>query len=80
MTPSCPPHDAELDARELPCPLPLLKAKQALHGLASGQILQVRATDPGSLRDIPAWCRQLGHALLVSETLGREYRFLIRKK
>ncbi len=53
-----------LDARGLACPLPLLKAKQALRHLSSGQCLRVLATDPGSLRDFKAFADLSGNALL----------------
>lgn len=53
----------ELDACGLPCPLPLLKAKQALNRMHDGETLLVRATDPGSARDFQVFCRQAGHAL-----------------
>jgi tRNA 2-thiouridine synthesizing protein A len=71
-----------LDARQLRCPLPLLRAKQALVALAIGDVLEVLATDPGALRDIPAWCRLSGQELLQHtaelDTQG-ELRFLIRR-
>lgn len=53
----------ELDACGLQCPLPLLKAKQALNRMNAGEVLLVRATDPGSERDFQVFCRQAGHAL-----------------
>lgn len=72
--------DQELDARGLRCPLPLLRAKQALNGLASGQRLSVLTTDPASLRDFAAYCRQAGHELQESaEPVPGEYRLVLRK-
>jgi tRNA 2-thiouridine synthesizing protein A len=62
-----PSSDVELDAVGLTCPMPLLKAKRALNGMASGQVLRVVATDPGSVRDFEVFCRQSGTALLASE-------------
>lgn len=55
--------DVELDARGLNCPMPLLKAKQALNRMQRGQRLHVVATDPGSLRDFEVFCQQSGHVL-----------------
>ena len=73
--------DKELDTRGLNCPLPILKAKKALAELASGQVLKVLATDPGSLRDFQAFARQTGHALLAQETLpGNEFTHLLRRR
>lgn len=71
--------DAVLDASGLACPLPLLKAKQALHALTAGQILYVVATDPGSARDIPAFCRLAGHNLLATVETGQQWRFWLQK-
>jgi tRNA 2-thiouridine synthesizing protein A len=72
--------DKKLDARGLNCPMPLLKAKQALNQLASGQVLEVLATDSGSRRDFDAFSRQSGHVLLLSEQNQGEFRYLIEKK
>lgn len=75
--------NGQLDARQLRCPLPLLRAKQALAALAVGEVLEVLATDAGALRDIPAWCRLSGQTLLQqSEQFDDhgELRFLIRRQ
>ncbi len=58
--------DLDLDARNLPCPLPLLKTKQALAGLAAGAVLRVAATDPAAPRDFAAYAQATGHHLLHS--------------
>ena len=71
--------DCELDARELRCPLPLLKAKQALQAMSSGQVLRVLATDPGSVRDFQAWCRQGVSSLLSFEKQDKAFIYLIQK-
>ncbi len=73
------PTEQQLDTRGLSCPLPLLKAKQALNRMQSGELLRVLATDPGSVRDFEVFARQTGHALLVSEQEAGEYRYLLRK-
>ncbi|WP_294001694.1 sulfurtransferase TusA family protein [Sphaerotilus sp.] len=73
--------DKDIDTRGLNCPLPILKAKKALADLASGQVLRVLATDPGSLRDFQAFARQTGHVLLGQETLpGNEFVHLLRRR
>ncbi len=70
-----------LDARNLSCPMPVLKSKKALKELDIGQVLEILATDPGSLADMAAWTRTTGNELLSSEELGpRNFRFLIKKK
>lgn len=68
----------ELDARGLNCPLPTLHAKKAITG-ASSEVLKIVATDPGSVRDIEAFCRQTGNALLRSSQEGSSYTFHVRK-
>ena len=73
-------HDKELDARGLNCPLPILRARKALGELASGQVLRIIATDPGSVKDFEAFTKQTGNELLASSDAGKEFTFLIRKK
>lgn len=72
----------QLDARGLRCPMPLLKLKQALHGLTAGEEIEVWTTDPASVRDFQAFLRQSGHQLLdMNEGEGEtEFYFLIRKR
>lgn len=70
----------EVDARGLSCPLPLLKAKQALNRMASGERLRVLSTDAGSQRDFDAFARQSGHQLLSSDESDGVYRYLLEKK
>ncbi|MBZ5486008.1 sulfurtransferase TusA family protein [Halomonas aquamarina] len=71
--------DQVLDASGLHCPLPLLKAKQALAGLAAGQLLEVRASDTGSWRDMAAFTEQSGHTMEARTQEGETYIFWIRK-
>lgn len=76
-----PAADREVDARGLNCPLPILKAKKALADMDSGQVLKVRATDPGSLSDFQAFSRQTGNALLAQQTLDDgEMVHLLRRR
>ncbi|HKJ87282.1 MAG TPA: sulfurtransferase TusA family protein [Gammaproteobacteria bacterium] len=71
--------DQELDARGLNCPLPILRAKKAIASLDAGKVLRITATDPGSVKDFEAFCKQTGNELLASHEGGGEYEFLIRK-
>jgi len=71
--------DLTLDARDLKCPLPILKAKKALAELEAGRMLEVLATDPGSEADFEAFCRATGHELVYKGSLDGAHRFLIRK-
>ena len=70
----------ELDTCGLNCPLPLLKAKQALNRMASGERLRVLATDPGSQRDFRVFAEQSGHRLLVSEERDGVFSYLLEKR
>ena len=72
--------DQELDACGLNCPLPILRAKKALAGLDSGQVLHIIATDPGSVKDFEAFAKQTGNELLDSNEEGDKYHFLVKKK
>ncbi len=53
--------DVQLDAKGLACPMPIVKTKKAMSNLADGQILEVQATDKGSLADLKAWSESVGH-------------------
>jgi tRNA 2-thiouridine synthesizing protein A len=68
-----------LDARGLNCPLPILRAKKAIAGLGAGEVLEIIATDPGSVKDFEAFCKQTGNELLASSESGGEYHFSIKK-
>ncbi len=71
--------DADLDALGLLCPLPILKARKRLGALAPGQVLRIRADDPAAIVDVPHFCAEAGHDLLVTEEDGAERRYFIRK-
>ncbi|MBP6899755.1 MAG: sulfurtransferase TusA family protein [Burkholderiaceae bacterium] len=70
----------EIDTRGLNCPLPILKAKKALAELQSGDVLRVLATDPGSMRDFQAFCRQTGNELVEQSSVGDEFVHLLRRR
>ena len=72
--------DKELDTRGLNCPLPILKAKKALADMASGEILKVVATDPGSMRDFQAFSRQTGNELVEQATEADEYIHYLKRR
>lgn len=62
-----------LDVQGLKCPMPIVKAKKELDALAPGEILQVLATDKGSVLDFQGWAKTNKHAkLLEQETLERD--------
>mgnify|MGYP000872525001 FL=1 len=68
-----------VDARQQRCPMPLLMAKRGLRELASGQVLEVLATDPGSTRDFQSLERLGGHAVQTSVIGDGVLRHLITK-
>ncbi len=72
-------HDALLDAKGLNCPLPILRAKKAISDLTSGQVLKIIATDPGSVKDFEAFCKQTGNTLVSSAEAGGAFEFMIKK-
>lgn len=70
----------DLDAKGLNCPLPILKTKKALAEMASGQILRVQATDPGSVRDFQAFAKQTGNELVQQDKDGDVFTFFMKRK
>jgi tRNA 2-thiouridine synthesizing protein A len=68
-----------VDARGLSCPMPIVKTATLIRGVAAGTLVEVLATDPGSVKDFAAWTRSTGHELVESGQEGSVYRFLIRK-
>jgi tRNA 2-thiouridine synthesizing protein A len=71
--------DVQLDVTNLRCPMPLLKTKQALSSMVSGQVVKVLCTDAGSWRDIPAFVDLTSHTLLELQQSDEQYTFLIKK-
>jgi tRNA 2-thiouridine synthesizing protein A len=69
----------ELDTCGLDCPLPLLKAKQALNKMAKGEQLKVMASDPGSWRDFKVYTDQSSNKLISRELVGKTYIYLLEK-
>lgn len=72
--------DVELDARQLSCPLPILRCKKSLSQMDSGQVLRILATDKDAPKDFEVFCRQTGNELLSSNEQDGEYSFLIRRR
>mgnify|MGYP003614138168 CR=1 FL=1 len=71
--------DAELDARGLLCPLPVLRARKRLAAMGPGAVLRVLADDPAARIDMPHFCAEAGHALLADLPIeGRTRAYLIR--
>lgn len=75
------PSPVIVDARGVSCPGPILAAKKQIGGVPLGNVMEVLATDSGTLKDIPAWCRKMGHDFLGSfEEAGSIHLFLRKAK
>jgi tRNA 2-thiouridine synthesizing protein A len=68
-----------LDCRGLLCPLPIIKLSKAIKTIPVGEVLEMLATDPGSVPDVKAFQSQTGHVIVSSEQQAGLYRFLIRR-
>ena len=69
-----------VDARGLSCPMPIVKTAQAVKTVESGGLIEVLATDPGSVKDFAAWARTTGNELIEQSSDGGVYRFVLRRK
>ena len=70
----------QVDARGLSCPMPIVKTAQAIKTIPSGSLVEVLATDPGSVKDFAAWARTTGNDLLDQSVDDGVYRFVLRRK
>lgn len=68
-----------VDARGLSCPLPVIRAKRALSSVEPGEVVQVMATDPGSVADFAAWTKSTGHELVATRQTVDLFLFWIRR-
>ena len=71
--------DAEIDARGLLCPLPVLRARKRLMAMAPGQVLRLLASDPAAVVDVPHFCAEAGHELLRMSEQADGMAYLIRR-
>jgi len=67
----------QLDARNILCPLPVIRTQNAVQDLKKGDILTVTCTDPGALNDIPMWSRINGHKILGTQQIDNEIKISI---
>jgi tRNA 2-thiouridine synthesizing protein A len=72
--------NVQVDARGLNCPMPIVKTAQAIKGVASGETIEVLATDAGSVKDFAAWSKTTGNELVEQSADGGVFRFVLRKK
>ncbi|MCQ6557768.1 sulfurtransferase TusA family protein [Paenibacillus mendelii] len=71
--------DKTVDAKGLACPMPIVRTKKALDELEAGQVLELQATDKGSLADIQSWAKTTGHQYLGSTHEEDVLHHFIRK-
>ncbi len=69
-----------VDASGLSCPLPIVRTAQAMKTVSSGDLVEVVATDPGSVKDFDAWSKSTGNALVEQDAANGKFRFVIRHK
>jgi tRNA 2-thiouridine synthesizing protein A len=70
----------KVDASGLSCPLPIVRTAQAMKTVASGDLVEVIATDPGSVKDFDAWSKSTGNALVEQDAANGKFRFVLRRK
>jgi len=66
-----------LDARKLLCPMPVIRLQNTIKTLDPGLRVRIVCTDPGTLHDIPTWCRLYGHKIVMLEETSEEIQFLV---
>ena len=71
--------DQKIDCVGLFCPMPILKTREAIRGLAVGKVLEMTSDDPASEPDMRSWAARTGHELLEVDRVGPVFRFLVRK-
>ena len=68
-----------LDTSGKCCPMPMVEANKAIRKLAEGDVIQIIATDPGTLSDIPSWCERTGNELISYNEQNSTYEYYVRK-
>ncbi|PGT80506.1 sulfurtransferase TusA family protein [Bacillus sp. AFS040349] len=68
-----------LDAKNLACPMPIVKTKKAINEIETGQVLEVHTTDKGAKSDLTAWAKSTGHELLDYKEENDVFIFQIKK-
>lgn len=72
-------YDLLVDTTGLLCPEPVMMLHNAVREVPVGQVIKVLATDPSTQRDIPRFCRFLGHQLLVEHHADKSFQYFIRR-
>jgi TusA-related sulfurtransferase len=66
-----------IEMHRLLCPMPVIRTQQAVKKMQVGEVLQLICTDPGTMHDIPTWCRMYGHKILRADEVEKEFIFEI---
>ncbi|CAC9451898.1 FIG01199485: hypothetical protein [uncultured Gammaproteobacteria bacterium] len=69
-----------IDAKRLLCPMPVIRLSEAIAKVREGGIIQMTATDPGVLHDIPAWCKVHGHKVIEIDEKTDEIILIVEKQ
>jgi tRNA 2-thiouridine synthesizing protein A len=69
-----------LDVKGFSCPIPIVKTAIQMKQMASGEMIEVLATDPGSVPDFNAWSKTTGNALIEQSQDGGTYCFVLKKR
>lgn len=73
-----------LDTSGLMCPEPVMMLHKAIRTAQAGEVIEILATDPATTRDIPNFCRHLGHTLVEQKQTGEgddvKFIYLVQKK
>lgn len=71
--------DRTLECEGLACPLPVVRTKKMIDEMKSGEVLEIRATDKGSVADLQGWAKRTGHQYIGLKEEGGVFRHFIRK-
>ncbi|MGH7416165.1 MAG: sulfurtransferase TusA family protein [Candidatus Rokuibacteriota bacterium] len=71
--------DKQIDCTGLFCPMPIVKTREAIREMVTGQVLEMLSDDPASEPDMRSWAQNTGHELLEVTRTGAVYRFVVRK-
>ncbi len=71
--------DEKLDALGLRCPEPVMMVRKSIRNMGLEQTLLIKADDPATVRDIPSFCRFMGHELVAQYTDSKPFYFVVKK-
>ncbi|GMT42605.1 MAG: response regulator SirA [bacterium] len=72
--------DRLLDCIGKLCPEPVIDIAEAIMGMESGEVIEMRTTDPGSEPDMVAWSRRTGHKVIDQKVENKVFVYYVRKK